>query len=53
MGAEGKLLELKDDNFETEILQSELPALVDFWAPWCGPCKIVGPLVEEIASDAS
>jgi thioredoxin 1 len=51
MGAEGKLVELSDDNFEAEILKSEIPALVDFWAPWCGPCRIVGPIVEELASE--
>ncbi len=51
MGTEEKLVELSDDNFEAEILKSELPALVDFWAPWCGPCRFVGPIVEELASE--
>jgi thioredoxin 1 len=45
------LLELTDDNFEEQALKSDIPVLVDFWAVWCGPCKMVGPIVEEIATD--
>ena len=45
------LFEITDDNLDTEVLESELPVLVDFWAEWCGPCKMISPIVEEIASD--
>jgi thioredoxin 1 len=42
---------LNDANFEAEVLKSEVPVMVDFWAAWCGPCKIMGPIIEEIARD--
>lgn len=45
------LLEVTDESFEKEIINSDLPALVDFWAAWCGPCRMVGPVVEELAKE--
>jgi thioredoxin 1 len=45
------LLHLTDASFKKEVLESDLPVLVDFWAPWCGPCKMVTPIVEELSKE--
>lgn len=46
-------IEVNDENFESEVLKSDKPVLVDFWATWCGPCRVQSPIVEEIANEAA
>lgn len=44
-------MEFTEQNFEEEVLKSDKPALVDFWAPWCGPCQVMGPIIEDLAKE--
>ena len=45
------VLHITKENFENEVIKSEVPVLIDFWAPWCGPCRMVGPIIDELSNE--
>jgi len=51
MSNSANVRQISDAEFESAVLQSELPVFIDFWAPWCGPCRIVGPIIDELADE--